>query len=247
MATKTKDIIELLKDDSTYYGEVGQQFLSNSDIGALLKNPTEFRIPREDNKNFAEGRYFHQLILEPDKAMQTLCVDVASRNSKAYKEFVSENDVSVALLSKECDNIVSMVDKIKSNIDFYDAINEPGNCYEQPAVKEIKGHMWKGKADIINKDYLIDLKTTSDIQSFKRSILKYNYNSQAYIYQQLFGKPLVFFVIDKTTHQLGMFRLSDQSLRDGEEKVERAIEIYEKFFGDNPISDINNYYIEETI
>jgi hypothetical protein len=80
----TKDIIEILKDDANYYGDIGRQYLSNSDIGTLLKNPKMFRVPQEDNKNFAEGRYFHQLLLEPDKAMQTLCADVSSRNSKAY-------------------------------------------------------------------------------------------------------------------------------------------------------------------
>ena len=33
------DIIEQLRDDSNYYGKVGRQYLSNSDIGTLLTNP----------------------------------------------------------------------------------------------------------------------------------------------------------------------------------------------------------------
>ena len=63
-----ENVIELLRDDKQYYGGVGKQYLSNSDIGTLLKNPELFGVSRPDNKNFAEGRYFHQLILEPEKA-----------------------------------------------------------------------------------------------------------------------------------------------------------------------------------
>ena len=50
-----ENIIELLKDDSNYYGGVGKNYLSNSDIGALLTNPKMFGVSREDNKNFLDG------------------------------------------------------------------------------------------------------------------------------------------------------------------------------------------------
>ena len=47
---------------------------------------------------------------------------------------------------------------------------------------------WKGKADIINHEekLIIDLKTTADIEKFRWSASKYNYDSQAYIYSKLF-------------------------------------------------------------
>jgi len=35
-------ILELLQDDKEYYSGVGRNYLSNSDIGALLGNPKEF-------------------------------------------------------------------------------------------------------------------------------------------------------------------------------------------------------------
>ena len=35
--TKKKNIIEILKDDNEYYNGIGRQYLSNSDIGTLLK------------------------------------------------------------------------------------------------------------------------------------------------------------------------------------------------------------------
>ena len=95
------DTIDKLRDDENYYGEFGKKFLSNSDIGTLLSNPREFGLSRPDNANFAKGRYFHQLILEPEKALETEFVDVSSRTTKAYKEFIKERDITFALLSKE--------------------------------------------------------------------------------------------------------------------------------------------------
>ena len=79
MASVNNQVLELLKDDNQYYSGIGKNYLSNSDIGTLLENPKEFGKQREDNKAFAEGRYFHQSILEPEKVKDVKFVDVKSR------------------------------------------------------------------------------------------------------------------------------------------------------------------------
>ena len=84
---KDIEIITLLRDDVEYYKGVGKQYLSNSDIGVLLSNPQDFGKDREDSKAFMDGRYFHQLILEPDRAKEMLSVDVSTRTTKEYKAF----------------------------------------------------------------------------------------------------------------------------------------------------------------
>ena len=239
------DILEILKDDVSYYGAFGKQYLSNSDISTLLTNPKAFGISRPDNTNFAKGRLFHQLILEPEKASEWEFVDVASRNTKAYKEFIAERDVEFALLQKEADEISLLVTTMMANVDFYDDIRHDENQYEVPAVGEIEGVMWKGKADIVHPEMIIDLKTTSNIDDFKWSARKYNYDSQCYIYQQLFCKPLVFYVIDKTNNMLGIFRPTEEFIRGGADKVRRAVDVYNKFFGDNATEDINYFYVED--
>jgi hypothetical protein len=241
------NIIEKLKDDNEYYSGLGRNYLSNSDIGTLLTNPKDFGKPREDNKSFAEGRYFHQLILEPEKAEQTPFVDVSSRTTKEYKNFCEDNNFEYVLLWKEMKELQKLVATMKRNITFYDEIYNDGNQFEVPAFGEIQGEMWKGKADIVGTDILIDLKTTSDINKFKYSARSYNYDSQCYIYQQLFGKPLVFFVIDKVTAQLGIFRPSEEFVQGGEAKVGKAIKVYRKYFGAEPTDNIANYFINEIL
>jgi hypothetical protein len=68
MSDIIENVIEKLRDDESYYGEVGRQYMSNSDIKVLLDNPAMFGVPTPDNPVFAKGRLFHQLILEPEKA-----------------------------------------------------------------------------------------------------------------------------------------------------------------------------------
>lgn len=243
----SQQIIELLKDDKEYYSGIGKQYLSNSDIGTLLNNPQDFGKSREDNKAFMDGRYFHQLILEPHKAVNTPFVDVSSRNTKEYKSFCEDNNLPFCMLKKEMEEIERLVGLMKQNITFFDDIYRDGNQFEVPAIGKIQGADWKGKADILCNDMIIDLKTTGDIHKFKWSAKAYNYDSQCYIYQELFGRPLVFFVVDKGTGQLGIFRPTESFIKNGEMKVARALEVYERYFGANPTDDIINYYIEETL
>lgn len=240
-------IVDRLRDDNEYYKGVGKMYLSNSDIGVLLSNPRDFGKTREDNKNFMEGRYLHQSILEPEKAALTHYVEASSRNTNLYKDYIKANDLPFCMLKGEVDEINTLVSTIKSNIYFFDEIYKDGNLFEEPAIGEIQGSMWKGKADIVTDEMIIDLKTTGDIQKFKYSAKSYNYDSQCYIYQQLFGKPLVFFVADKNTHQLGVFRPTEDFIKGGEAKVAKAIEVYKTFFGANPTESIDNYYIDELL
>ncbi len=234
-----------LKDDEMYYGDFGRKWLSNSDISMLLNNPAMFRKGRSDSKALIMGRYFHWAILEPEKAETITCVEATTRSTKVYKE--ATRDGNVAMLCHEKDQVDEMVNTVKGNFDFFEGIYEDGNSFEIPEVGSLFGLPWKGKADIVNDKRIIDLKTTSSIGSFKNSAYKFNYDSQAYIYQHLFGVPMEFWVIDKNTLAMGMFHCSDEFLRSGEQKVKAASEIYNRFFGESSTESIDNHYIVEEL
>jgi len=241
------DIITKLRDDENYYGKVGSSYLSNSDIDALLNRPNDFKKKNEKTKAMLEGSYFHTSLLEPEKLINFEIVDASSRNTNLYKDAISNSKEDILLLKSEKEELDSLVSTIKSNLFFYDNIYADGNIYEEPAVMEMFGVNWKGKCDIITNDFLIDIKTTSKIDDFKWSAKKYNYDSQCYIYQQLFDKPLVFYVIDKSSHRLGVFEPSEDFILSGRDKVLRAVEVYNKFFSESATEDINNFYIVETL
>ena len=242
---KRKEIIEKLRNDDHYYGDFGKQYLSNSNIKILFENPLSLHQPMKDNPNLLIGKYFHTVTLEPDKKINFKIIQSSTRNTSKYK---TESEGQMCLLQKEVDNINSMKDKI-DNSDMCNFLMKGFNVEnEVPNIIELYGNMWKGKADIVNHDekLIVDLKTTSDINKFRSSAYKYNYDSQAYIYSEMFGYDFTFLVIDKFTHQIGVFDCSDEFYESGKEKVQKASELYDLFYKSEDF-DKEQYFIQKTL
>jgi hypothetical protein len=240
-----EDVLKKLENDEHYYGDFGKQYLSNSDISTLLTDPLSLGRPSKPSPAFLVGGYFHTAILEPNKLKKYKVIEATTRNTKAYKEI---SGGELCLLQHEVDQIELMTEKVLANDVCKDLIRGINVEYERPGITELEGLKWKGKADIVNHDekLIIDLKTTADLNKFRWSASKYNYDSQAYIYSKLFGYEFVFIAIDKSTHNIGIFDCSPQFYEKGEEKVARAAEQY-KLFYDNEDFDPNQYFINETL
>jgi len=242
-------VLQRLKNDEDYYGDFGNQFLSNSHVSKLLKDPLNVFKPSTPSPAFLIGGYFHTCILEPDKLDKYRVVKSTTRNTKAYKDFAGGE---LCLLQHEVDTIELMREKLMNNNICRDLITgdypRQENEYEVPGITELFGNRWKGKADIVNHDerLVIDLKTTGDIDRFKWSASKFNYDSQAYIYSKLFGYEMLFIVIDKTTHQIGMFDCSPEFYQRGEDKVSKASEAYDLFYKTKDF-DPKQYFISKTL
>jgi|TARA_R100000081_G_scaffold76169_1_gene42653 hypothetical protein len=240
-----QDVLKKLEIDDHYYGDFGKKYLSNSDISTLLTNPLALGQPSKPSPAFLVGGYFHTAILEPNKLKKFKVIESSSRNTKAYKEM---SGGELCLLQSEVDVIELMTDKVLANNVCKDLIRGINIEYEKPGIAELEGEMWKGKADIVNHDekLIIDLKTTADLNKFKWSASKYNYDSQAYIYSKLFGYEFVFIAIDKNTHQIGIFDCSPQFYERGQDKVKRAAEQYRLFFKSEDF-DPQQFFINQTL
>ena len=238
-------ILQRLCKDEDYYGEFGNQFLSNSHVGKLLKDPLRAFEPSKPSPAFLVGGYFHTCILEPDKLEKFKVVKSTTRNTKAYKDVAGGE---LCLLQHEVDTIELMRDKFMANDICKDLIVNSQTEYEKPGIINMFNNNWKGKADIVNHEekLVIDLKTTGDIDKFEWSASKFNYDSQAYIYSKLFGYEFLFIVIDKNTHQIGMFDCSPQFYERGEEKVRKASEAYDLFYKTKDF-DPKQYFISKTL
>jgi len=242
-------ILQRLKIDEDYYGEFGNQFLSNSHVGRLLKDPLNVFKPSKPSPAFLVGGYFHTCILEPDKLEKYKIVKATTRNTKAYKKDVAGGEL--CLLEHEVDMIELMREKVMANdicADLIMGTDGKLNDFEVPMITELFGNKWKGKADIVNHNekLVIDLKTTADIEKFQWSANKYNYDSQAYIYSKLFGYEFLFIAIDKNTHKIGVFDCSPQFYERGEEKVRKASEAYDLFYKTKDF-DPKQYFISKTL
>jgi hypothetical protein len=240
-----EEAVNKLREDEHYYGEFGKQFLSNSNISTLLKNPLSLGQPQAQIPAFLVGGYFHTAILEPEKLKKYRVIEASTRNTKVYKEL---SGGEMCLLQSEVDLCEVMIDKVLENDVCRSLIRPSSGEYELPGIKEIDGALWKGKADIINHDekLIIDLKTTADLDGFRWSAKKYNYDSQAYIYSKLFGYEMLFIVVDKNTHQIGIFDCSPEFYQRGADKVQKAVEAYNLFHKDENF-DPTNYFINQTL
>jgi hypothetical protein len=242
---KKSDVLKKLSNDADYYGDFGKKYLSSSDVGVLLNNPLALKKEQKQTAAFLVGGYFHTTILEPDKLKKYKVIPSTTRNTKLYKE-MSEGEL--CLLQHEVDMIEKMSEKMLNNDICKNLIQGDWIEYEKPMITKIGKYMWKGKCDVLSHGdkLVIDLKTTADINNFRRSAFRYNYDAQAYVYRKLFGYDMLFIVIDKTTHQIGMFDCSDEFYRSGEDKVERAMEAYDLFFKSKDF-DPKQYFISKTL
>ena len=188
------------------------------------------------------GGYFHTTILEPDKLEQFKIIKSTTRNTKQYKEM---SGGEICLLQHEVDKIELMREAVMDNKICRELIS---GDFEVPGYTEIFGNNWKGKADVINHDeqLIIDLKTTSDIDKFKWSASKFNYDSQAYIYRLLFDYEMLFMVIDKETLQIGLFDCSGDFYKSGMDKVRKATDAYDLFYKTDDF-DSKQYLITKTL
>ena len=239
-----KSILKKLQDDKHYYGAYGRKYLSNSNIGVLLSNPSDFGKPQDEVLPMIQGRYFHVSMLEPHKKDEFEIVDASSRNTKIYKE---QSGSRLLLLRKEAEALDRAVQAMKDNESLSSEIFSDSAQYEVPMIGEFFGVDFKGKADIITGDKIIDIKTSTGIGKFRSKAYAYNYDSQAFIYSSMFDKPFEFFVIDKDTLQMKRFKCSDEFLESGRRKVERAVNVWNRFFGPDATEDVQQYVMEEVL
>ena len=268
-------IIEQLKDDKQYYGEYGQQFLSNSDVKVLKTESSakEFRSAKKftetELKNLEMGKYFHQLLLEPDKAKNFPMVDVKTRSNNEYKQYLEDNNLEYALRTSEAQDIKDLADWVLNPKSEYgsdrvrDLLNNPMALKEQPSIMELHGHWWKGKADLITIDndgqyVIIDLKTTSTNPSeiTKWTLDSFGYNSQAYLYKELYGMNFKFIFFGKKQkvndageiyYDVEEITPSEDTLELGKMRVMEALANYERWYAEGSTENVRETYISRVI
>lgn len=233
-------VINSLQDDSVYYGKEGKKYLSNSYINEIINDPQGFKFRLENNQvlpptvEMLFGRYFHELLLEPHKADEWTSVPVKNRNTNKYRDAKKENDGIELLLDDEIELAQLLAHRLLNVEEIFNLINLEESEKESPAVGTVLDggrYIWKAKADIINKkqNLVIDLKTTSNHELFKNSIYKYNYHTQAYIYQELFGMTFIIVGICKKTLKPFIWEPSDYALEHAVEKLHKAEDYYHRY------------------
>lgn len=244
-----KYLAEKMRDDSFYYGELGELALSSSAIKLLYESPKKYYYVNKygaESQGLRDGWLLHTLILEPQKFEEQIFIDVQSKNTKAYKEAVLNNEGRVFTMKEKAD-AERLADAVFKN---EQALKMLTNCeFEVPAIKYFHNFPFRGKADVLCINSICDIKTCSDIKTFKYQSYKYGYDIQVAIYCELFNKHYTqfkFLVIDKSTLDIGVYDVSEEFYFSGLEKVAKGVEIYKTYFL-NKQADINDYIIKGTL
>tara|TARA_R100000654_G_scaffold19386_4_gene39652 strand:+ start:351 stop:1118 length:768 start_codon:yes stop_codon:yes gene_type:complete len=243
-----EDLINKMYNDDFYYGELNHLALSSSSIKLLLSSPKTYKYVLKygsaQSQALRDGWLFHTAILEPDVFEKQIFVDVKSKNTKAYK--LAKEEYGKVFTIKEKQDAEKLADAFFRNETALKMITD--SIFEQPMIKIIDGYPFRGKADVLGRYYICDLKTTTDIKNFHHSANRYSYDVQCYLYCNLFDrsyKDFKFVVIDKGSLDIGVWDCSEDFYLRGQEKVKKALEIFETYFIDGV--DIDNYYISGTL
>ncbi len=220
--------------------------LSSSALKLLLKDPAAFERKYVQNIHdeseakdvFDVGTYVHALCLEPQTIAQNFAFyEGLRRQGAVYKEFVANHPGKI---------ILSAPQKIKCE-QYFNAYNKRGD-----AVALMQGgfaeHTMTGmllevpvkvRADYINvdKSYIVDIKTTSDISDvdvFKMTIERYNYDLSAALYinvaNQIYDKIFDFYfvVISKTDLGCAVYKLSEDTFMRGAGLMLSSLRMYKR-------------------
>ena len=236
------ELLKRMLDDEFYYGELNTLALSSSSLKQLLSSPKTYNFSlkygSEESVALRAGALFHWAILEPEKFASQKFVEVQSRNTKKYRE--AKEEFGKVFTAKERSEAERLVDAFYRNEHAKELITKAD--FEIPAIDNVLGMPFRGKADVLGTNRIVDLKTTTDIKGFSYSANKYGYDVQCYLYCNLFKKEYKdfhFLVLDKGSLDIGIFNCSEEFYYRGEEKVEKALDLYNKFFIEG--ADLDNY------
>jgi hypothetical protein len=237
-----EELIAQMYDDEFYYGHLGKHALSSSSLKMILKSPktyrnvTKYGDPNSNSPALSAGKLAHWMVLEPHKIDTLHFVDASTKNTNKYKD--AKEKYGEVFLTSEKKSAERLTDAVLRNEGALRLLTN--SEFEIPEIAMLEGLPFRGKADIIQGDTIIDYKTTAELSSFKWSADKYGYDLQAYMYLRLFNKKkFTFLVIDKASTDIGIFEVSDDFIAKGEQKFIQAVDNYKYFFQDG--NDLDQY------
>ncbi len=168
--------------------------LNHSLLKQFRYSPRHYLVAKVNNtiptKAMGFGTLAHGLLLEDISKDIIIEID-ANRNTKKYKEWYASVDKSKIIVSQNdfdiANKMIDNLSKKKSFTDFY--FYECGLEKEKEIYFKKDGHDCKAKLDIVSDEFIIDIKTTNNIdaKSFFNSIITYDYHTQMAWYLEASG------------------------------------------------------------
>lgn len=211
--------------------------LSSSELRNLhFKSPFHYKYyldnPEQDEykKFYEQGTLIHTGILEPSKINENICVlpqhilDFRTKESKELRDAALAEHKNV-LLYKDHLETINMIDTYRKNPLVKTYVD--GGVAESSMfwVDKDTNILCKCRPDYINieQGYILDVKSTGDLDKFRSSVYKYNYHVQAGHYirgaSAATGKKIETFLIlalsKEPPYDVELFVFSEDALNAG--------------------------------
>jgi len=236
----------LIVEEYSEYEKTGKEYLRSHDFSLFCYCPELYndkqlgRLTDQDRPDLALGRAGHTLILEGAKKFQKLYHVGGEINTKTGKPFshgtkkqnayIEENGIEKPLIFPSEAKIMG---KCRVSVLTHEKIKEflSTGIAETTVRTEYKGVKLQVRIDWFNGVYLLDLKTTKDLDKFKFDARKYNYEMQAFYYHKtvliatgLYYPICVFAVEKKHPFRSGYWLISDDRYESLEIEFDQQID-----------------------
>jgi hypothetical protein len=245
----------------------GKPYLSYSSIKYALQDMALFEMYmmgklKKDSEALQFGSAYDCMLFTPEEFNQRFFVlddseiyaklmgDGAKspRSTAIYKEWKAEQDASIG------ERIVLAPEDHQQIIDMIARLDECGiveiylsGDYQVEFNEEVDGIPFRGFLDCKGNGFISDSKTTRSISGFRSDVRYLGYDIQAYLYCKVFGYEDFYWVAQEKSYPYipAVYKASEQTLRFGEEKFNRAINTIREHFESNKPSSA--FYLEGEI
>jgi hypothetical protein len=221
--------------------------ISQSDIKLMARSIDHWCASRMESKEPTKAMQFgalvHTLALEPELfATNYLVVEKADKRLKEVKDLINLNPNKILIDESGLGEAQLAVQNLK-NHPIAGGLLEKATK-EEILFGEIEGVSVKGKLDLINKDCIVDLKTTEDAsaKNIYYSSRNYGFDVQAAMYLELAkqnGLHLQRFVFicveNKAPYSIACYELSSDLLAIGHQKIVETLQVYKRFLAGESI------------
>ena len=213
--------------------------LSYSSLKSFIKSPAHFlsykRRDFVESASMRLGTAVHSALLEPEEFEKIYDVTDLRKNTKAYKEMLSNNPKKIYLNNSDWRSIQEIKRRFEQNREATELLDLCSKR-ETEVKADIQGVPFRGFVDAMSKDVIIDLKTTQDAseEGFSRSVYNFSYHLQAAIYKELTGaKEFYIIAIENTApHNICIYQLSQDALDSGYAMMSKGIQSFKDWDGE---------------
>jgi hypothetical protein len=245
----------------------GKPYLSYSSIKYALQDMALFELYmmgklKKDSEALQFGSAYDCMLFTPEmfndkffvlddsEIYAKLIADGAKspRSTVIYKDWKAEQDASIGertvLSQEDHQQIIDMISRLEDCgiIDIYLT-----GDYQVEFNEEVDGIPLRGFLDCKGNGFITDSKSTRSISGFRSDVRYLGYDIQAYLYCKVFGYEDFYWVAQEKSYPYvpAVYKASEQTLRFGEEKFNRAVNTIREHFEKNMPS--STFYLEGEI